>query len=178
MTTDTHTQPAPPQTIATFNPAFHKADPVAMATGSALGQVCRAVGHVTPAGILITKTTFLFSQSHSGPPVTCSLLPSHLFLSLLLSQLYFRMACLFFKVTVTYLLQLKCIIVVPVVLNWILYCLFILIEKIMFSKHNSFVTNITNISSRLQYCVHFYVSRFYTWHKQSLYCLFQSAGVV
>lgn len=37
-----------------------------MATGSALGQVCRAAGHVTPAGVLITKTTFLFSQSHTG----------------------------------------------------------------------------------------------------------------
>lgn len=38
-----------------------------MATGSALGQVCRAAGHVTPAGVLIIKTTFLFSKSHTGP---------------------------------------------------------------------------------------------------------------
>lgn len=31
-----------------------------MATGSTLGQVCRAAGHVTPAGTLLAETTFLF----------------------------------------------------------------------------------------------------------------------
>lgn len=87
----THTQPAPPPTITTFNPAFHKADPVAMATGSTLGQVCRAEGHVTPAGTLLAETTFLFPPSHTGPmsPVPCCF---HTFFSLLfLSRLYFRM---------------------------------------------------------------------------------------
>lgn len=78
-----------------------------MVTGSALGQVCKAAGHVTPAGTLLAETTFLFPQSHTGPmsPVPCcfhtfSIIIS--FLTLLQNDTSFSI------VAVTYLTSFKC----------------------------------------------------------------------